>query len=40
MTMQKNATWTEIHQGGFDIQKEKNRAIFLAAVPFCSLLVG
>jgi len=40
MTMQKTAIATEIHRGGFDVQKEKNRAIFLAAVLFVPYSLG
>jgi hypothetical protein len=40
MTMQKTAIATEIHRGRVGIQKEKNRAIFLATVLFVPYLLG
>jgi hypothetical protein len=40
MTMQRTATPTEIRRGRADIQKEKNRAIFLATVLFVPYLLG
>jgi hypothetical protein len=40
MTMQKTAIATEIHRRRLTSKKEKNRAIFLAAVPFVPYWLG
>jgi hypothetical protein len=40
MTMQKTAIAAEIHRRRLTSKKEKNRAIFLAAVPFVPYWLG